>query len=278
GPVAIKRILHDIDAETVTGRLVLIPVLNPSAFAAASRESAEDDGNLNRAFPGDANGSITSRFAAFVTEQVFPHVHLVFDLHAGGECARFALNNSFRSWDDPAQQNRMEKLARGFGCPFSITFDGEQSTGYLTGMAESLGKLVFGAELGHGAAVNHEGVAMAMQGLLHAMHVEGIVNTPPPEPILTPGEQVLVKAYATDPSFTVLAPWRGHFEPLVALGARVEAGQALAQLHDFERIDSVPLLLTADNDGYVISQAWGAEVKQGQILILLGKEEPWSEN
>jgi len=34
----------------VRGRIILVPVLNPSAFFAGTRESADDGVNLNRAF------------------------------------------------------------------------------------------------------------------------------------------------------------------------------------------------------------------------------------
>src|SRR6266571_4300384 len=42
GPVALKHLLREIRAEDVLGRIILVPVLNPSAFHAGQRESAAD--------------------------------------------------------------------------------------------------------------------------------------------------------------------------------------------------------------------------------------------
>ena len=50
-PVALKHLVHEIRLEDVLGRVILVPVLNPAAFRAGTRESTLDDGvNLNRAF------------------------------------------------------------------------------------------------------------------------------------------------------------------------------------------------------------------------------------
>jgi predicted deacylase len=70
GPVALKHLLREINPDDVLGRVVLVPVLNPSAFLAGTRESTPDDRvNLNRAFvPGagttPALAGITHRIAA----------------------------------------------------------------------------------------------------------------------------------------------------------------------------------------------------------------------
>src|SRR5688572_6318956 len=39
GPVAIKHLLREIRTGDVTGRVILVPVLNPSAFGTGTRES-----------------------------------------------------------------------------------------------------------------------------------------------------------------------------------------------------------------------------------------------
>jgi hypothetical protein len=48
--VVLKHLLGEIRLEDVLGRIILVPVLNPSAFHAGLRESADDGVNLNRAF------------------------------------------------------------------------------------------------------------------------------------------------------------------------------------------------------------------------------------
>src|SRR5437868_5818374 len=61
GPVALHHLLREIKLSDVRGRIIIIPTLNVSAFRAGTRDTPDDGVNLNRAFPGDAKGSITYR-------------------------------------------------------------------------------------------------------------------------------------------------------------------------------------------------------------------------
>src|SRR5258708_17511466 len=122
GPVALKHLLREVRIEEVVGRIILIPVLNVVAFKAGLRDTPDDGVNLNRAFPGEAKGSITYRIADFVNRCVFPHVHVVLDLHAGGEVARFAPLTSMHGVPDPELRRAMGGTARGFGTPFPLIY------------------------------------------------------------------------------------------------------------------------------------------------------------
>ena len=128
GPVALKHLLREIDEATVTGRVVLVPVLSPPAFRAGRRESVDADGvNLNRAFVDGAGrlagvSGITHRIADFVRTSIWPHVHVVIDLHAGGDVARFAPLTSFHRVPDERQAAAMLEMARWFGVPLILTY------------------------------------------------------------------------------------------------------------------------------------------------------------
>ena len=67
--------------------------------------------NLNRAFVEGAGktpalAGITHRIAAFVRDYIWPRVHVVLDLHSGGDVARFALCANYHPLDDPEQSRR----------------------------------------------------------------------------------------------------------------------------------------------------------------------------
>jgi predicted deacylase len=51
----------------------------------------------------------------------------------------------------------------------------------------------------------------------------------------------------------------------------VRAGDAVALLHDFDRIDLDPWPCRAGVDGVVIAQAWAAPVLQGQHVVVTGR-------
>ncbi len=279
GPVAIKHMMADLDIGAVRGRLILVPVLNPAAFRAGARDSITDDGvNLNRAFvPGAGKpplGGISHRIAAFVREAIFPHAHIVLDLHAGGEVGRFAPGPSYHASDDPEQDRLTEQIARWFGTKIVIVYQNE-TPGLLTSEAERLGKVTLGAELGWGAAVAATGVAHARQGLLAAAVLgDQMEGTLAPIAHHRSGDQV--KAEMIDRACFTPTPISGLFEPLVACGAQVQAGQIVGLVHDFERIDTPPWPARAGVDGIVICQAWGARVRQGQHVVVTGRIRPFN--
>jgi predicted deacylase len=88
------------------------------------------------------------------------------------------------------------------------------------------------------------------------------------------GSQVRAEMIERD-CFTV-APFAGHYEPLLECGARVRKGDTVALLHDFERIDLDPWPVRAGVDGIVIAQAWGAPVLQGQHVLVTGRIVPFA--
>lgn len=273
GPVALQHLIREIKTEDVRGRLILIPTLNVSAFRAGVRDTPDDGINLNRAFPGNPTGSLTYRIADFVMTKIFPHVHVVLDIHAGGRVARFAHLTSFHRVADPAQQRAMEETARGFGTRFSFYYQ-DQTPGLLPSAAERLGKITVGGEFGWGEAVDPAGVSMARQGILSAAIRHEQLAAPLPANAHCPREeQILVDA--SDLKCYVRAPFEGHFEPSVRCGDKVAQGQLIGFVHDFNHIDDAPARIVAPHEGYVVSQAWQAKVLSGQVISVVPVKREW---
>ena len=65
GPVAVLNLLHRLKVSDVKGSIIGLPALNAPALQASARVSPLDDGNLNRAFPGDPDGTPTQMIADF---------------------------------------------------------------------------------------------------------------------------------------------------------------------------------------------------------------------
>lgn len=273
GPVAIKKILNRIDTNKVCGRLILIPTLNVPAFKELKRDSPLDGKNFNRVFPGDRNGTISDKMAAIVNDTIFPHAHVVLDIHSGGDTLKFVPVSSFHEMADPEQRRLTEKAARSFGCRFTMIYQ-NNTKGLLTSTAENYGKITIGTELGYGASVLPQGVRMAEHGILNTgilfKQIEGeLIDDPEYER----HEQHLVDI-SQEQSIT-LSPRTGIFEPAVNCGDPIQAGDCIGYLHDFENIDSNPIEFTAELDGYVISLAWNAKVEQGQNICSIGSVRSW---
>jgi predicted deacylase len=275
GPVALKRLLHEIDVAQVTGRVILIPVLNVEAFRTGTRDSAEADRvNLNRAFVEGAGherplAGITHRIAAFIRQHVWPRVHVVLDLHSGGNQIRFDLCTSFHPLEDAEQSRLCEETARWFGVPIIMIYQ-NRTPGLLTSEAERLGKITVGTELGWGEAVNREGVLYARHGVLAAAIHHGQMNGRI-EPIAHHAASTQVMAAIVDFECYTSAPFPGLYEEVLPCGARVKAGDVVGRLHDFARLDEPGWPVTAGVDGVVVGTAWAARVRQGQHICCVGR-------
>lgn len=70
--------------------------------------------------------------------------------------------------------------------------------------------------------------------------------------------------------FTV-APFDGHYEPLLECGTPVKKGDTVGLLHDFDYIDMEPWTVKAGVDGAVLAQAWVASVPRGQHIVFVDK-------
>ncbi len=275
GPVVLKHLLRTIDLQDVRGRIILIPVLNPAAFHAGTRESTLDDGvNLNRAFVDGAGvtpalSGITHRIAAFVREHIWPRVHVVIDLHSGGDVARFALCANYHPLDDPEQSAKIEQTARWFGTPALMVYQ-NQTPGLLPSEAERLGKITVGTELGWGRAVCTDGVRYGKQGVLAAaIHNDQLAGTIEPIDHHAAGTQVTLEM--VDRSCFHVAPFAGHYEPILDCGAKVREGDLIGLLHDFDHIDMDPFEVRAQTEGAVLAQAWVATVLRGQHIVVVGR-------
>lgn len=77
---AIRQLIQDTDFTIERGTLVLVPVLNMPAFDRHSRY-LPDRRDLNRSFPGSADGSLASRMAYTIFNELVLRCDLGIDLH-----------------------------------------------------------------------------------------------------------------------------------------------------------------------------------------------------
>ena len=279
GPVALKQLLGDIEISAVTGRIILIPVLNVEAFRTGTRDSVEADRvNLNRAFVDGAGkqptlAGITHRLAAFIRDCIWPQVHVVLDLHSGGNQIRFDLCASFHPIADRELHRQIAETARWFGVPMIMVYQ-NNTPGLLTSEAERRGKITVGTELGWGEAVLRKGVTYGRQGVLAAAIQHGQLQGKL-EPIAHHADGTQKCAAIVDFNCYVPAPFSGHYEEILPCGQKVKKGDLVGRLHDFDRLDEPAYPVCAPVDGFVVAQAWASKVRRGQFILCVGLEQPW---
>lgn len=82
GVEIIRRVMFELDVSQLRGTVIGVPIVNLPGFQRSSRY-LPDRRDLNRYFPGDANGSSASRIAYELFEQVIRDCDYLVDLHTG---------------------------------------------------------------------------------------------------------------------------------------------------------------------------------------------------
>ena len=78
----VRRVLHDIDPNKLSGAVIGVPIVNVQGFRRGSRY-LPDRRDLNRYFPGNPNGSAAARIAHALFTNVIAHCDALVDLHTG---------------------------------------------------------------------------------------------------------------------------------------------------------------------------------------------------
>lgn len=276
GQIAVKQLCNALDAGEMSGRVVLIPQLSESACVANTRTSPLDGVNMNRAFPGNAQGTISYRIADFVKSHIFPLGRVIIDLHAGGREGAFPICTSFHPIPDRKQRAEIGKLSQLFDTPFAFIYSSSMASGLLTDEAEAEGKITLGGEFGGGETTDRLGVRHAYEGILNVLRHYGLLDGAARK-IRDENASAtkLVKADTLD-SY-VPCPRDGVWEPLVDLGSPVAAGETIGRLHDFADHTSPALEIRAGKDGYLLMMHLSARPRKGQTLYVVADEVAWSE-
>jgi predicted deacylase len=266
GQVALLRLARALDPRDIRGRVILIPALNFPAVQAGRRASPLDEGNLNRLFPGDANGGPTAMLAHYISTVLFGLCDLVIDLHSGGRSLDYAHCALAQHGRDDAQRAEVEALLQVFGAPYSILTSGQGGGGATTlyAAAAQRGLPALTTELGKGATLDPVGLHRAEQGVRRVLRHYGIAPTLDCEP--APATRLL---RSLGPRSGIHAPRDGLFEPLAEAGQEVKAGELAGYLHSYDDPlrDADALYFSAD--GVVSCRRFPTLARRGDCLYHL---------
>lgn len=264
GPVALLKLARALQPEQVQGRVIIVPMLNRPAIEAGTRISPIDNVNMNRAFPGERNGTITSVIAHYVTHFLFPLADLVVDIHSGGRSAHMLPSVNMHNVPDKKQMQAMIEAGLAWGAPYVFIYRDVGGEGLLPGYAEKLGKITLGTEIGSASQFGAEMVAIAERGVKNVLRQFGVLAGPLDPPAVSP--QVVG---ATELGDYIMAPVSGIFEPFFEMGDQIEAGQVIGQIHSIEEPYREPAPVTATTHGMLISRRAFPLTRQGDCVATL---------
>ena len=267
GQIALGNLLRSLDPADIRGRLVILPSANFPAAMAGTRTSPIDNGNLNRSFPGNPEGTITEQIAHFIEHVLMPRFDYAFDFHSGGSSLAYIPSALAARHGDADRLARSIELLKAFGAPVSYLAAAPQGGGRtFTSAAHRQGVVSMGTELGGGGLVTPASLRVAEDGMRRVLAHVGLLQgkVPPPTPTR------LTELGGDD--YYVNASDGGLFEPLVDLGDEIEQRQPAARIHFHDTPWRAPVTLAFKRAGLVLCKRVPARCERGDCLFHLATD------
>lgn len=224
GTYIIHELLASLDASQLSGSVVALPILNLPAFQARQRMSPYEiyhGGDMNRQFPGNADGTHTQHMAAKIYAPLKKYADVLIDFHtAMTPDVHWALFPKVGGEVEALS----EKVARAFGyrdtlpAPPSILAGSALMTAAKDGIASYI--VECGGKL---RAFTDEAVSDAVSRLRNVMVALGMLEGE----VTNYGKLTYFSNFAW-----VTATKGGLFERAVACGDRIEEGTVLGHYTD----------------------------------------------
>jgi uncharacterized protein len=235
------------------GTIICIPVLN--VFGYLNQKRFFPDGrDLNRMFPGSAQGSLASQFAYMFRKEIAPLVDYVIDFHTGGASRDNIPQIRCRFTDTKAFE-----LAKVFGTPFIV-----QSTIISKSVRDTINKMdktILLFEGGKSKEISQTVIDYGVSGAYNVMKHLGMKKGKADAPAHT----VLVKK-----SKWIRAVHSGMFKPVATNGDRVKKGEVIGIILDpygeFEKKVKAP------SDGHIFCINTAPVINRGNALFHISTE------
>ncbi len=263
GPAALQRLALELDPADVCGRVVIVPAFNYPAFRAGSRTSPIDGGNLNRAFPGRPDGSITEIIADYFQRTLIPRADFVLDIHSGGKTLEFVPFAAAHILDDKVQGAACVAAMRAFNAPYSMMMLEIDSAGMYDTAVENQGKVFVSTELGGGGSLTARTVGIARKGVRNFLIHAGILGG---EPDIAPS----IRLDMPDGDCYVFSEHAGLLEPVVDLGSAVSRDDVIARIWPLDRTGVPPVEYAARRHGILAGRHFPGLVQAGDCLGVVG--------
>jgi uncharacterized protein len=248
-----RRVFAGVEPAELSGTLVVLPSINTLGFRTRQRNMV-DRRDLNRAFPGSANGSVASIVAHTVFNGVILSCSYLVDLHTGSNLR----TNSPQVRVDESNPRALE-LAHWFGVGLIITGPGPSGSIRREATQRGIPSIVY--EAGPPYIFLESEIERGVEGVRNVMARLAMIAEAPSDSV----SKVLVRSRW----LRVPRGWGGIYLPRVRVGDSVSEGQLLATIADpvTDEVHEV----RADNGGVIIGMSLPQVVLSGSALFHIGE-------
>ncbi|MFK7836462.1 MAG: N(2)-acetyl-L-2,4-diaminobutanoate deacetylase DoeB [Sulfitobacter sp.] len=264
GPIVLQDLAATLDPQAINGRVIILPMMNMPAFAAGLRCSPIDGANMNRSFPGRADGNVTEKICHYIARNLVPISDFVLDFHSGGRTLDFVPFAACHVLEDKVQEAACIAAMHAFNAPYSVKMLEIDNVGMLDTEVERQGKVFVTTELGGTGTATPRTVGVARKGvrnlLIHAGILEGELERAPSVSLNMPDERCFV-----------FCEHAGLVEFMVELGEQVEAEQPIARVWPSDRTGGDPVICVAGRAGILTGRHAPGLIKVGDFVALVAE-------
>lgn len=263
--VALQAIAKGVDAASLKGTLIIVHVANMPSFLGRTIYYSPVDGmNLNRAFPGKADGTLSERIAYAITTEVIEQSDYVVDMHSGDGNEALRPYIYMPKTGDEALDGKIKAMALAFGIDHIIIDErpvsAPDASVYTDMTALSRGIPSMTTEAGQLGSTDQHWIMFNIRGARNLMRHLGMTQGPirgVENPVWL-GDYEVVRSTAT-----------GVFRPKVKDGYVVAAGGELGELVD---LFGAPIeTIRAPFAGVVNYVIATPPVREGEPLAMVSK-------
>lgn len=263
GPIALMDLARNASLNDISGRIIIVPMMNYPAFMAGKRTSPIDSGNMNRVFPGAPDGGVTEKIADYFQRTLLPLADVVLDIHAGGRTLDFIPFAAAHNLVDTDQQDRCVAAMQAFNAPYSMMLTELDAVGMYDTAAEDMGKVFVSTELGGGGSATARTASIAKKGVANLLKHAGILaGEPEIEPTInldTSGDGCFIASES-----------RGLLEMCKDLGDEVKEGDVIGRVHDVTRTGGTPDEYRAQTNGILAGRHFPGLINMGDFFAVIG--------
>ncbi|MCB0662396.1 MAG: succinylglutamate desuccinylase/aspartoacylase family protein [Saprospiraceae bacterium] len=248
GVEIVRRVLQEKWFDNLNaGSVIVIPLVNIFGFINFSRD-VPDGKDVNRSFPGVANGSLASRVAFNISKKIIPLIDFAIDFHTGGKSLFNYPQVRIAPHHEPSRT-----LADAFGAPVTVA---------TKLISKSLRK--FGIENGKPILVFEGGESTRLDGFVIKKGMDGIRNVLTAKGMME-GNSMPAKNLFFEKSTWQRAPRSGIFVWTKSAGAYVNKKEVIGTLGDPYGQKTIPI--QAKQSGFIIGHNNAPVVNQGDALF-----------
>ncbi|MFC5971297.1 succinylglutamate desuccinylase/aspartoacylase family protein [Halomarina salina] len=233
GVGVLQTLVPQLDPAELAGQILVVGIVNIHAFHVAEHRNPIDDTKMNRAYPGDPNGTSSERIAA-ATFEAGQRADLILDLHQGST-SRMINETRVRCGPRHRMHDDCLELARVFDAGYIL--DQKGPDGQLARAAPDEGIPTIDPELGGCVGWDQHSIDVGVQGVKNVLVHYGFIDGE-----TDPGEQTRASGFEQ-----YGAPAGGLVSFRKDLGEHVTRGEPLFDVTD--PFGAVKSTVTADSDG-----------------------------